>query len=150
MQLRGAQEVRWCANAPETVWGLRKTSRCTTALAALQRQGRRRALDGPQMAAGSPPVGEGRFPEQIWASRETSRSAGSARTRRHCRPRQLSAGRFIFASHLDEINPPVGQRRRSGGFEAGLGEDAVDRALTDLESSGDLDPGVAGDSELDY
>jgi hypothetical protein len=45
--------------------GLRKTSRCTTALAALQRQGRRRALDGPQMAAGSPPVGEGRFPEPI-------------------------------------------------------------------------------------
>src|SRR4051812_33008028 len=50
----------------------------------------------------------------------------------------------------DEINPPVGQRRCLGGLEAGLGEDAVDRALADLEGGGDLGPGAACGGELDH
>src|SRR3954452_19831541 len=40
-----------------------------------------------------------------------------------------------------EINPFVGQRRCLSGLGTGLGEDAVDRALADLEGSGNLGPG---------
>src|SRR3954454_1280981 len=50
----------------------------------------------------------------------------------------------------DEINPLVRQRRRSDGFGAGLGEDAVDRALADIEGRGNLGPGAAGGGELDH
>src|SRR3982751_4587979 len=47
----------------------------------------------------------------------------------------------------DEINLPVGQRRCLGGLGSGLGEDAVNRALADLKSGGDLAPGAAGCGE---
>src|ERR1041385_1955793 len=50
----------------------------------------------------------------------------------------------------DEINPPVGQCRHSGGFGSALGEDAVDRALADLERGGNLGPGAPGRGEFDH
>src|SRR4051794_28265690 len=56
----------------------------------------------------------------------------------------------ISAGRPDDINPPVAQRRGSVGFGAGLGEDAVDRALGDLESGGNLGPGASGGGELDH
>src|SRR4051794_31718805 len=49
-----------------------------------------------------------------------------------------------------EINPFVGQRRYSGGLGTALGEDAVDRALADLERGGNLGPGAPGSGKLDY
>src|SRR3954447_11967470 len=49
----------------------------------------------------------------------------------------------------DEINLLVGKHRRSGGFGSGLGEDAVDRALADLEGGGNLGPGAPGCSQLE-
>src|SRR3954454_21895840 len=60
---------------------------------------------------------------------------------------------YLLAQKLrrpDEINLPVRQHRRSGGFGAGLGEDAIDRALADLKSGGNLGPGTAGSGELDH
>src|SRR3954447_9911343 len=50
----------------------------------------------------------------------------------------------------DGINPSVERRRCSGGLGTGLGEDAVDRALADLEGGGNLGPGAAGAGKLDH
>src|SRR4051794_7087088 len=56
----------------------------------------------------------------------------------------------IFIGCSDEIKSPVRQRRRLGGLGSALGEDAVDRALADLESGGNLDPGSAGRGQFDH
>src|SRR3954453_9195887 len=48
----------------------------------------------------------------------------------------------ISISCPDGINPPVGQRRRSGGFGAGLGKVAVNRAFADHEGGSNHDPGA--------
>src|SRR3954452_21930853 len=47
----------------------------------------------------------------------------------------------IAAGYSDEMTPPVGQCRHLGGFETDFGEDAVNRALANLEGSGNPDPG---------
>src|SRR4051812_42064889 len=70
--------------------------------------------------------------------------AGCLLTLELCHPASISI------SCPDGINPPVGQRRRSGGFGAGLGKDAVNRALADLEGGSNLGPGAAGCSQLDH